>query len=90
MLFKLTKLFLEASDDILVAMAKYVILHYIIPDIFLCCMLETDIIVYFQELIIDMKGGLCPSTRSVHWKSKRVFFVTPQVLQNDIQSGDYF
>ncbi|CAD6254520.1 unnamed protein product [Miscanthus lutarioriparius] len=42
---------------------------------------------YNTEWIIDMKGGLCPSTRSVHWKSKRVFFVTPQVLQNDIQSG---
>ncbi|KAG0529043.1 hypothetical protein BDA96_05G064400 [Sorghum bicolor] len=41
-----------------------------------------------QEWIIDMIGDRCPSTtRSVHWKSKRVFFVTPQVLHNDIQSG---
>lgn len=58
--------------------------------IFLCRMLEINIVMYFQEWIIDMKGDQCPSIRSVHWKSKRVFFVTPQVLQNDIQSGDYF
>ncbi len=43
-----------------------------------------------QEWTIDLKGNLSPSKRSCFWKSKRVFFVTPQVLQNDIQSGDYF
>uniref|UniRef100_J3N6H0 Fanconi anemia group M protein n=1 Tax=Oryza brachyantha TaxID=4533 RepID=J3N6H0_ORYBR len=40
-----------------------------------------------QEWTIDLKGNLSPSKRSCFWKSKRVFFVTPQVLQNDIQSG---
>ncbi|KAF0902518.1 hypothetical protein E2562_017916 [Oryza meyeriana var. granulata] len=40
-----------------------------------------------QEWTIDLKGNLSPSKRSYFWKSKRVFFVTPQVLQNDIQSG---
>ncbi|XP_037421788.1 DEAD-box ATP-dependent RNA helicase FANCM-like isoform X1 [Triticum dicoccoides] len=40
-----------------------------------------------QEWAIDMKGNLSPSTRSSLWKSKRVFFVTPQILENDIQSG---
>lgn len=36
-----------------------------------------------------MKGDLSPSKRSSFWKSKRVFFVTPQILENDIQSGDF-
>jgi ERCC4-related helicase len=36
-----------------------------------------------------MKGDLSPEKRSSYWKSKRVFFVTPQVLENDIQSGDF-
>ncbi|KAL5204525.1 hypothetical protein ABZP36_009396 [Zizania latifolia] len=40
-----------------------------------------------QEWTVDLKGNLSPSKRSCFWKSKRVFFVTPQVLQNDIQSG---
>ncbi|KAG8091133.1 hypothetical protein GUJ93_ZPchr0011g28079 [Zizania palustris] len=40
-----------------------------------------------QEWTVDLKGNLSPSKRSYFWKSKRVFFVTPQVLQNDIQSG---
>ncbi|GJN28614.1 hypothetical protein PR202_gb16761 [Eleusine coracana subsp. coracana] len=41
-----------------------------------------------QEWAVEMKGSDSPSDRSVYWKSKRVFFVTPQVLDNDIQSGD--
>ncbi|XP_044980621.1 DEAD-box ATP-dependent RNA helicase FANCM isoform X5 [Hordeum vulgare subsp. vulgare] len=40
-----------------------------------------------QKWTIDMKGNLSPSMRSSLWKSKRVFFVTPQILENDIQSG---
>ncbi|XP_062197564.1 DEAD-box ATP-dependent RNA helicase FANCM isoform X2 [Phragmites australis] len=40
-----------------------------------------------QEWTIDMKGDSRPSDRSSLWKSKRVFFVTPQILENDIQSG---
>ncbi|CAM0874689.1 unnamed protein product [Alopecurus aequalis] len=40
-----------------------------------------------QEWTIDMKGNLSPEKRSSYWKSKRVFFVTPQILENDIQSG---
>ncbi|RCV37375.1 hypothetical protein SETIT_8G057700v2, partial [Setaria italica] len=40
-----------------------------------------------QEWTIDLRGNKNPSSRSVHWKSKRVFFVTPQILQNDIKSG---
>uniref|UniRef100_A0A0D9XPP3 Helicase C-terminal domain-containing protein n=1 Tax=Leersia perrieri TaxID=77586 RepID=A0A0D9XPP3_9ORYZ len=32
-----------------------------------------------QEWTIDLKGNLSPSKRSWFWKSKRVFFVTPQL-----------
>ncbi|CAN8285643.1 unnamed protein product [Cochlearia groenlandica] len=40
-----------------------------------------------QEWTIDLTGQTCPSERAFLWKSKRVFFVTPQVLEKDIQSG---
>ncbi|CAO2148005.1 unnamed protein product [Urochloa humidicola] len=40
-----------------------------------------------QEWTIDLRGDRNPSSRSIHWKSKRVFFVTPQILQNDVKSG---
>ncbi|KAJ4964035.1 hypothetical protein NE237_023974 [Protea cynaroides] len=40
-----------------------------------------------QEWTIDMTGLMNPSKRSCFWKTKRVFFVTPQVLEKDIQSG---
>ncbi|XP_050233297.1 DEAD-box ATP-dependent RNA helicase FANCM isoform X2 [Mercurialis annua] len=40
-----------------------------------------------QEWTIDMTGQLSPSKRACFWKTKRVFFVTPQVLEKDIQSG---
>ncbi|XP_057538948.1 DEAD-box ATP-dependent RNA helicase FANCM isoform X2 [Amaranthus tricolor] len=40
-----------------------------------------------QEWTIDMTGLITPSKRVSFWKSKRVFFVTPQVLEKDIQTG---
>ncbi|CAN6472368.1 unnamed protein product [Victoria cruziana] len=40
-----------------------------------------------QEWTIDMTGQMSPSKRSSFWETKRVFFVTPQVLEKDIQSG---
>nr|TKS15761.1 hypothetical protein D5086_0000030070 [Populus alba] len=40
-----------------------------------------------QEWTIDMTGQVCPTKRACFWKTKRVFFVTPQVLEEDIQSG---
>ncbi|KAI4321193.1 hypothetical protein MLD38_034605 [Melastoma candidum] len=40
-----------------------------------------------QEQTIDMTGQVAPAKRAHYWKSKRVFFVTPQVLEKDIQSG---
>ncbi|XP_019465460.1 PREDICTED: Fanconi anemia group M protein isoform X1 [Lupinus angustifolius] len=43
-----------------------------------------------QQWTIDMTGHLSPSKRALFWKTKRVFFVTPQVLEKDIQSGICF
>ncbi|GAB4844800.1 hypothetical protein Ancab_038187 [Ancistrocladus abbreviatus] len=40
-----------------------------------------------QEWTIDMTGQTSPTKRACLWKAKRVFFVTPQVLEKDIQSG---
>ncbi|GFY96863.1 DEAD/DEAH box RNA helicase family protein [Actinidia rufa] len=40
-----------------------------------------------QEWTIDMTGQTSPTKRACFWKAKRVFFVTPQVLERDIQSG---
>ncbi|KAK8492167.1 hypothetical protein V6N11_046972 [Hibiscus sabdariffa] len=40
-----------------------------------------------QEWTIDMTGQIGPTRRAIFWKTKRVFFVTPQVLEKDIQSG---
>ncbi|XP_021801166.1 DEAD-box ATP-dependent RNA helicase FANCM isoform X4 [Prunus avium] len=34
-----------------------------------------------------MTGQISPTKRACLWKTKRVFFVTPQVLEKDIQSG---
>ncbi|RLM58379.1 uncharacterized protein C2845_PM18G02260 [Panicum miliaceum] len=42
-----------------------------------------------QECTIDLRGNRNPSSRSIFWKSKRVFFVTPQILQNDIKSAKH-
>ncbi|XP_047983326.1 DEAD-box ATP-dependent RNA helicase FANCM-like [Salvia hispanica] len=38
-----------------------------------------------QEWTIDLTGGML--RRAEFWKCKRVFFVSPQVLEKDIQSG---
>ncbi|XP_078157349.1 DEAD/DEAH box RNA helicase family protein isoform X2 [Carex rostrata] len=40
-----------------------------------------------QEWTIYMTGGVQPAKRAEYWKSKRVFFLTPQVLQKDIENG---
>ncbi|CAK9227008.1 unnamed protein product [Sphagnum troendelagicum] len=40
-----------------------------------------------QEFTIDMTGQMSPPQRAEHWQSLRIFFVTPQVLEKDIQSG---
>nr|KYP67890.1 Fanconi anemia group M protein [Cajanus cajan] len=40
-----------------------------------------------QEWTVDMTGQISPPKRAQFWKTKRVFFVTPQVLEKDIHSG---
>nr|QIC49958.1 putative Fanconi anemia group M protein [Actinia equina] len=35
----------------------------------------------------QMTGNMAPNKREVMWKNKRVFFLTPQVLQNDLSRG---
>nr|XP_009783652.1 PREDICTED: uncharacterized protein LOC104232208 isoform X2 [Nicotiana sylvestris] len=43
-----------------------------------------------QECTIDLTGQTNPSRRASLWKERRVFFVTPQVLEKDIHSGICF
>lgn len=38
-------------------------------------------------MTIDMTGDMSPPVRAEYWQSRRVFFVTPQCLEKDIQSG---
>ncbi|KAL6492806.1 hypothetical protein OROGR_032565 [Orobanche gracilis] len=40
-----------------------------------------------QEWTIDLTGQTNPKKRADLWKHRRVFFVTPQVLEKDIHSG---
>ena len=40
-----------------------------------------------EEQMIELTGHVTPSNRLSLWKSKRVFFMTPQVLHNDIQKA---
>lgn len=39
------------------------------------------------DLTIELTGTQAPATRSRLWKEKRVFFITPQILQNDLKNG---
>lgn len=41
-----------------------------------------------QEWTIDLTGEMSPIKRVSFWEAKRVFFVTPQVLEKDIESGE--
>ncbi|KAG4306264.1 hypothetical protein PORY_000252 [Pneumocystis oryctolagi] len=40
-----------------------------------------------QEDIVELSGNVKPVVRSSAWEEKRVFFMTPQALQNDLESG---
>nr|GEU83199.1 DEAD-box ATP-dependent RNA helicase FANCM isoform X2 [Tanacetum cinerariifolium] len=40
-----------------------------------------------QEWTVDLTGQTCPRKRVDLWQEKRIFFVTPQVLEKDIQTG---
>ena len=37
--------------------------------------------------ISQMTGDLLPRKRKIEWENKRIFFVTPQIVVNDIESG---
>lgn len=43
---------------------------------------------WLQEWTIDLTGEMSPIKRVSFWEAKRVFFVTPQVLEKDIESGE--
>ena len=40
-----------------------------------------------SEHIAELTGKVPPPKRKQLWESKRVFFLTPQILQNDLQTG---
>ncbi|KAG4302148.1 hypothetical protein PCK1_001420 [Pneumocystis canis] len=40
-----------------------------------------------SEDTIELSGNVKPIIRSIAWDAKRVFFMTPQALQNDLESG---
>ncbi|KAI3515640.1 hypothetical protein L1887_14541 [Cichorium endivia] len=40
-----------------------------------------------QEYAVDMTGQTSPAKRVNLWKTKKIFFLTPQVLNEDIKSG---
>ena len=46
-----------------------------------------DIMGIPQQDIALLEGSVAQKTREHMWKSKRVFFCTPQVVDNDIQQG---
>ena len=35
----------------------------------------------------EMTGSMAPRERAIVWRNKRVFFLTPQVMQNDLGRG---
>ncbi|KAI9091167.1 hypothetical protein DFS34DRAFT_96665 [Phlyctochytrium arcticum] len=40
-----------------------------------------------QDATIELTGSTSPELRRASWANKRVFFLTPQVMQNDLRSG---
>lgn len=42
---------------------------------------------YFLDIIFVPPGNLPPKERVSLWESRRVFFLTPQVMQNDLSRG---
>ncbi|KAJ3185501.1 hypothetical protein HDU87_000124 [Geranomyces variabilis] len=41
-----------------------------------------------QEATVELTGATAPEARERSWADKRVFFLTPQVMQNDLKSGN--
>ena len=40
-----------------------------------------------QAHMVEMTGSMAPRERAVQWQEKRVFFLTPQAMQNDLARG---
>jgi ERCC4-related helicase len=40
-----------------------------------------------EGLMVELTGSTAPFQRQALWKGKRVFFLTPQIMQNDISKG---
>ena len=40
-----------------------------------------------QSDMIQMVGTMAPAKRREYWAKKRIFFVTPQIFDNDLSSG---
>lgn len=47
-----------------------------------CSTVEVD-----TSEVVELSGNLIPSVRESLWREKRIFFLTPQVLHNDLVSG---
>ncbi|KAI8905033.1 hypothetical protein EDD86DRAFT_271605 [Gorgonomyces haynaldii] len=40
-----------------------------------------------QDITIEMNGAIATEKRQQEWKNKQCFFLTPQILNNDLKSG---
>jgi len=47
----------------------------------------TDIIHLPEQDVVLLEGSTSPARREAKWKQGRVFFITPQTLANDLESG---
>jgi superfamily II DNA or RNA helicase len=47
----------------------------------------SDIMRLPENDVILLEGSVSPSKRELKWKEARVFFITPQTLANDLESG---
>ena len=41
----------------------------------------------YPKQLVNLKGSMPPQERQQAWEEKRVFFLTPQVLTNDLSRG---
>jgi len=46
-----------------------------------------EIVGFDQSDLIQLTGKIAPAKRVSEWLKRRIFFVTPQVVQNDILEG---
>ncbi|KAI9144812.1 hypothetical protein BKA69DRAFT_744589 [Paraphysoderma sedebokerense] len=46
-----------------------------------------DIMGIPNEDTVELTGSLSPDSRAQIWENKRIFYLTPQIIQNDLQRG---